>query len=624
MPPYAPIEVWTPLAQGTVTSGGTSAPAAGTSESWTVSVAAAFPAAVNGAQHFYVADPAANSETIEIRVCAGGTGSQSWTAVRGADGTSPVTHAGGFTVVQVMAAQTQRDARAPAYRFFPEAYGAKGDGVIGTGGTGTSGTTAFSDTGAAWTAADAGKCIVINQGTSGAGSTNGTSQAPFCGTISSVTDATHIVLSANLGAACASAPYCYGTDDQPAVQAAVTAAAAYAQGVNGNSLAEVAFRPAIYMLKALTQTTSPKVNTHISVPYGTQTGQRLAMRFTGAGAPQIEYWSSTVPHLNGPCLFSAILPAAQPDATFGQVSVLGGPSAQLGSGQFANVRLEVDGLTFAVPWNSQMHGVDGRWIAQMIVPAAHYTAFVPVNTGAASIGGPYAQNVPGNGIAAGFAFPWSSNNAANYGGLVTGETVPFAVLVSEHTAFTRLTGLYCKSACHVSSAPSLPHALAIQLLLVEGSQDALSVDPALTGVNLPVNVAMIESEFMTNSIVNDPNSILTGLVRTAAAGASFPTVIGGTKLIVIDDLLHSPGPWSGAPAVPATTVAQQNLSYRHATIYVRATTSVSSIAIGPTSGSMTSVTVTAGANVAVPVRVPPGWFWSATYSGTATAPWWLD
>jgi hypothetical protein len=39
---------------------------------------------------------------------------------------------------------------------------------------------------------------------------------------------------------------------------------------------------------------------------------------------------------------------------------------------------------------------------------------------------------------------------------------------------------------------------------------------------------------------------------------------------------------------------------------------------------MTSVTVTAGANQAVPVRVPPGWYWSATYSGTLTAPWWLD
>lgn len=618
-------EVFADLPSGTVSSGGTTAPSAGTSESWTVSVTAAFAALYSGSQHFYAADKNLPGEVFEVTACPGGTGSQSWTVTRGADGTATAAHGSGFTVVQVASAGTLAALARKPWQFRPEDYGAKHDAITGSGGTGSSGSSAFSDTGAAWTAADVGKAIIVNQGTSGAGTANGTTQNPFCGTIASVTDATHITLSGNLAAACASAPYIYGTDDQPAIQAAINAAGAWAQA-NGQ-LAEVLLAPFPYLLKTLNQSTAAggSLNTHLSVPWGTQTGQRTAIRITGHGAPQIEYWQSEIPHLNGACLISAVFATSQPDATYHQVSILGGPSAQIAGGEFANVRLEVDGVSFIAPWNSQMYGVDGRWIAQMIVPAALFMAFVPVNTTGATIGGPYAQNIPSNGIAAGFAYPWAANNAANYGGMVSGESVPFAALVSEHTTFVRLTGLYNKSSCYITSAPSVPHALTIQHLCSEGSQNALDAsDSAISAATLPVNVGMIETESMTNSIVNDPNNVLTGIVRSAPGGASYPTVIGGNRLVVIDDQIHSPGPWSGAPSVPATGVAQQNLSLRYATIYARATTSVTSVAIGPSSGSMTSITVNAGAGVAIPVRVPPGWFWSATYSGTLTAPWVLD
>jgi hypothetical protein len=625
-----PLEVFTDLAQGTVTSGGTTAPAAGTAETWTVTAVTAFPAAAAGATQFHVADPVLNSEIIAVTACPGGTGAgQSWTVTRGAEGTVPVPHSGGFTVVQVTTSAGLTAMQYKPWQFLPEAYGARGDGIIGTGGTGTSGTSTFTDAGAHFVNApvasggDVGKLIVINQGTSGAGTQNGTTQNPFCGTITAVGSATSVTLSGNLAAPCASAPYIYGTDDQPAIQACLTAAGTWA-AANGQD-AEILLGSRAYMLGALTRQSSPKVNTHLAVPYGTQTGQRLVIRVRGLGAPQIEYWESTVPHLNGPCLVSAVFATGQPDATFGQVSIIGGPSAQLGAGQFANVRLEIDGVSLVAPWNSQMYGADGRWIAQQIVPAGLFMGFVPVNVGGASIGGPYAQNVPSNGIAVGFAYPWASNNAANFGGMVSGESVPYAVAVSEHTTFTRLTGLYNTSACYITSAPSVPHALTIQHLCAEGSGNALDAsDGGLSGGTLPVNIGMIETEGMTNSIVNDPNNVLTGIIRAGAGGASTVTVIGGSRVIVLDDQLHNPGPWSGAPSAPSSGTAQQNLSYRYATIYARAVTSITSIAIGPTSGSMTSATVNAAAGVAIPVRVPPGWFWSATYSGTLTAPWWLD
>lgn len=96
---------------GTVTSGGTDAPAAGTSENWTVDVTVAFPATTSAPYpvQWYGGDPAGPPEVFLVTSCPGGTGSQSWTVTRGADGTTPVTHKSGFTVQQVVAGDSLRN-----------------------------------------------------------------------------------------------------------------------------------------------------------------------------------------------------------------------------------------------------------------------------------------------------------------------------------------------------------------------------------------------------------------------------------------------------------------------------------------------------------------------------------
>ena len=99
------VEVWANDAVGTVTSGGTTAPTAGTSESWTVTASVAFPVASSGATpptQFYVCDVAVPTEKMLVTVAPGGSGSgQSWTVTRGADSTATTTHASGFTIQQV-------------------------------------------------------------------------------------------------------------------------------------------------------------------------------------------------------------------------------------------------------------------------------------------------------------------------------------------------------------------------------------------------------------------------------------------------------------------------------------------------------------------------------------------
>ena len=82
----------------TVSSGGTTAPSGGTSESWTVASSGMFGAAATGVSQFHVADPAAPSETILVTNVSGTT----WTVTRGAESTAPVAHAAGFTVWQVV------------------------------------------------------------------------------------------------------------------------------------------------------------------------------------------------------------------------------------------------------------------------------------------------------------------------------------------------------------------------------------------------------------------------------------------------------------------------------------------------------------------------------------------
>jgi hypothetical protein len=99
------VEVFANDSIGTVTSGGTTAPTAGTVESWTVTPSIAFAVAVSGTSQFYIADTASGktTEKMLVTVCPGGTSAgQTWSVTRGADGTATVTHSSGFTIQQVV------------------------------------------------------------------------------------------------------------------------------------------------------------------------------------------------------------------------------------------------------------------------------------------------------------------------------------------------------------------------------------------------------------------------------------------------------------------------------------------------------------------------------------------
>lgn len=630
--PFIPLEVYADNATTTVTSGGALVPA-GTQETWTVTAADAFPVIDLGATQFHVADPAAPTEMVTVLSRSGST----WLVQRGADGTTPVAHTPPFTAVQVVTAGALTELAYPPWQFPVQRYGAQGDGKPGTGGTGAAGTAVFTDAGASFVnaaapAGDVGKLIVINQGPAGV-STN-----PFCGTITAVNSPTSVTLSGNLTANAVNAPYIYGTDDAGAICAALAAAGNWAADT-GNYRCQVMFEPCNYMLGAMTQQTGTyNYNTHLPVPAGTQYGRKLVIDLIGTGGEaEPDYWETVAPSLQGTCLVSAVFSTGQPDGTYGQSSVIGVPHGGTGlsPGGFANVLLELDGITIVCPWNSQMYGLDAMRAAACNVTVASFLAFAGVNYNGQPCGGPtfWANRTTpvNNGVSTGFAFPtWLNNDNTNIGWL-TVEGATYGVQFTEHFTAGRVAAIYCHAGISVPPLPgTVSHGCTIGYYSCEFSDYCLQFQGgSQAGANLPLFIGQMDSETINTAQVDDPDSAFAGVVYCTDVTSGHPTVNGGQRLTLIDTSNHVPGPWAGAPAPPAAGGAssntQQNTAYRPATLYASATT-ITGVWAGRAATGLTQLTgvTQASGGQGVTFRVPPGHYWSAAYTGTLTVTWVLD
>ncbi|KPI09938.1 hypothetical protein OV450_3429 [Actinobacteria bacterium OV450] len=101
--------------------------AAGTEETWTVGSSAGFPIASDAATpptQFRIVDVADTSEVILVTNVSGST----WTVIRGAEDTTPVTHTGGFTVTHIVTAGWLNRVETRIPYFNVKGYGAVGDG----------------------------------------------------------------------------------------------------------------------------------------------------------------------------------------------------------------------------------------------------------------------------------------------------------------------------------------------------------------------------------------------------------------------------------------------------------------------------------------------------------------
>jgi len=118
------LDVLSNYVEATVTTGGTTAPAAGTVETWTVTTTQNWPVLASG-QQIRVMDKAqlgstSGYEIMLVSANANGTG-VSWTATRGVEGTTPVAHAANWTAVPATTAVSLMNSQ--DYHHTPQDYG---------------------------------------------------------------------------------------------------------------------------------------------------------------------------------------------------------------------------------------------------------------------------------------------------------------------------------------------------------------------------------------------------------------------------------------------------------------------------------------------------------------------
>jgi hypothetical protein len=616
--PFIPLEIYANNPSTTVSSGGTTAPAGGTTETWTVASSASFPVPETGAQQFHVADPAQPSEMITVVNISGTT----WTVSRGAESTTPVAHTAGFTVTQVVTAGALTALQYPPWQFPVERYGAQGDGKQLSDGVMTNGSAVLTSASAVFTAADVGKVIIVNQGDRAA------QVNPLCTTITGFTNATTVTLGTTATVTGTTvAPFIYGTDDASAVNAAVTAAVSFAGSFNQK--AQVIFEPLNYMLGALTQTTNggtgPVYNTHIPIPFAGQFAEKMVLDFIGVGdASEPDYWETSVPSLSGTCLVSTSFMTTV-SGTFGQQSIIGGPTITtgLGPGNFANVLVNITGITVIAPFNAGQIGFDFRYLAQANLPNASYLAFAGVNFSGQPPTGPILNStqIVTNGNSVGCYMPLTSNNDNCNIGFFTAEGASFGIAINEHTTAQRLALIYCDACIYVATA-SIQHGASILYASCEASNTAVQSGGS-AAQQFPLFIGLLDTEVINTNDIIDTNNTLTGVVYWADFTRTTMNVTGASGLNIVNCRL-TPGPWSGAPAAPASTVTQRNTAYRTATIYLSATTGITAVTVGPVTGTQTTTGLVAGSAVTTQVRVPSGHWYSVTYTGTLTTKWVLE
>ncbi len=501
------------------------------------------------------------------------------------------------------------------YQFRPESYGAKGDGQVAAD-VSTNSTAVITSPTIAADPAAVGKQIMINGG-------NGNPGVPVLGTIQSVSG-NNVTVSQAAGATVSNCQAVWGTDDTAAINAAITAASAYAQA--NDYLAQILFGANIYVTATLTQASSPAVyNTQILVPYPAQNGQtrKLMVSLIGAGyAAPCQYWESVVPNMAGTVIVSTLTAPSSQSGTFLQQSVIGGPSGSSGfTGGFANTHLTVQNLSVWCPAYTNIKALDLSVLSACHLDGYASQIFAPANNSSgAAAAHPYMSDLPAQGLfqnshGIGILFPNSANNDDISFGSIAVEGYELGVQTQDHTAGQRLAAIYCDVILKV--APGASHEVSIQSVSAEAYNGGILVSG---GTQVRLNIGWDGEVTSPVYDISDSGNVATGVVRWFDLFHNAPVVSGAARLKIINEVI-GPGHMTSPPSVPATTVAAA-LVYRDAWVAVHTGAGVTVSAI-TVDGTATGLTVAASSSVAV--RVASGKTIALTYAGgTPTWDWWLD
>lgn len=404
------------------------------------------------------------------------------------------------------------------------------------------------------------------------------------------------------------------TDDTAAINSAVTAA--YNAGVAaGTFYAEVYFPPARYLVAGVTtQGGTTFGNAQIPLPVPAVTGQKFTMVFRGGrDNAGLWHWQQTTAQVSGSVLRSTLV--GTNDVTFGEASVIGGPTPAQGYGQaaslFSNMLLVVDGINIVVPNDPHVCGVDAAGIAELHV----------INLSVKANATPATVTAPTQAWQVGLRCPDNNNNDYTVIDQYTCEGMNYGLIANEHMVANEIACIYCVAAVEAGRGAATSHGSKIRYLSAESCQVGLGA--VLGSFPVKIDVDLLDWEggsggFANFAVINDAPNRLYGTVAVTTVGVATHltsgtggyTVNGATNLRVYDMARQAGN--AGTVATPSSGVATLNPLFRDS--YVN---------LSVTGGTITAVVIDAQTLAGVPTQVfvPTNKSITVTYTGTLSWTW---
>lgn len=418
-----------------------------------------------------------------------------------------------------------------------------------------------------------------------------------------------------------------GVTDQTAKVAALLASSVAAAVAAGTNYVELYFPPGIYQFSGPpTQGGATKGNAQIPIPIIAPSATKVVIAFRGgfSSGDTLPHWQQVTGMRTGTVFRTTNV--GTNDSTFGECSVIGGPTPKQGYGNsgdstflFNNVHVIIDGISIlSATMNPTMCGIDLRGCAQMTIGTAG--AFCDVGT-PTMIAGP----APTHTWVFGLSGPNDGNNDLNNVESWSCEGYYIGFIITEHVVAKRICCVYCQVGMTVLTQ-NYAHGDTIQYASIEACIVALSWQ---SYQHVIVQVLDVEdangTPYTPTAHISDPSNNARGFVGFEVTGGGegegTEPIVSGALNLKINNLGRKSatfGTGDGLVAVPASGSPLANPYFKDAIVSL-------------TGGTVTAVQVNAG-NVGLRTvataspctfALPSGATVQLTYSAAPTWVWTL-
>jgi hypothetical protein len=340
---------------------------------------------------------------------------------------------------------------------------------------------------------------------------------------------------------------------------------------DGSFYAEIFMPPGLYHCSGpLTQGGATKGNAQIPLPVIDPTIEKftLVIRSGIGGGDSLPLWTQTVGQkTSGACLYTTLTGAYS--ATFGNPSVLGGPTSEQGYGNssdstflFSNMHVVLDAVSVCSSTvNPTMTAFDFQGCAQLTVRSAGAFCDAPT-LGAGGVG----TVLPTHSSALGLHPPSQGNNDLNNIYSWSCEGYYTSLVLTEHCVVTRVCSVYCNRGLAIS-AQGYAHGNVVLYASIESCLNYVVWDTYTHAIIIDLDVEHNHGTVFDGGpdISEATAGIARGYVGFEVSGGgegegTEPVVIGclGLKINNIGRKAATANTADGFPSPPASGVAFKN------------------------------------------------------------------